>query len=215
MNARDLLPGFDNPVHDSQATFRVLLAALSEPGTVRPLPVGLTGPDPLGPAMTAVVLTLADLDTPLWLDLENPAQAHRVIDYLSFHCGCRVVPAQAEAAFALVTRAEALQLAGFNQGSMEYPDRATTLLVQVPALEGGPRRILRGPGIATTRTLQPTGLPADFDEQWRANGAGFPTGVDLVFCCGERIVALPRTTRIDTATVDTTAAAPTSPLENR
>lgn len=201
MNARDLLPGFQDLVHDSQTTFRVLLAALSEPGTVRAMPVTVTGPDPLDAAMTAVVLTLADLDTPVWLDIDDESTAQRVLRYLSFHCGCKVVDTPMTAAFALVTRPEQLLLAGFAQGSMDYPDHATMLLVQVASLTDGPQRILSGPGIASQQVLHVAGLPASFDEQWRANGAVFPTGVDLVFCCGDRIIGLPRTTRIDASNI--------------
>lgn len=197
MNARDLLPGFGDLVHDSQATFRVLLAALSEPGTVQVMPVAVIGPAPLGPAMTATVLTLTDLETPVWLDVADEVAARRVIRYLAFHCGCTCTDVQAAAAFALVTQPEQMQLAGFAQGSMAYPDRAATLLVQVASLTDGPERMLSGPGIGTEHAMQVAGLPPDFDEQWRANGTGFPTGVDLVFCCGDRIVGLPRTTRID------------------
>ena len=197
MNARDLLPGFADLVHDSQATFRILLAALSAPGAVHVLPVAVAGPDPLCPAMTAAVLTLADMETPIWLDLDDDAAARRVIDYLLFHCSCPWIDAPAAAAFALVTRPEQLCLAGFAQGSMAYPDRAALVLVQVPSLTDGPQRMLGGPGIRTEQAMQVAGLPVDFDAQWRANGASFPTGVDLVFCCGNRIVGLPRTTKID------------------
>ena len=203
MNARDLLPGFADPVHDSQATFRVLLAALSEPGTVQVIPAAVAGPQPLGPAMTAAVLTLADLETPVWLDIANDVAACQVIDYLSFHCGSTIIDVPAAAAFALVTQPQRLQLARFAQGSMEYPDRATMLLVQVASLTAGPQRMLCGPGIREQQAMHVAGLPADFDTQWHTNGAGFPTGVDLVFCCGDRIVGLPRTTRIDDSIVIT------------
>ena len=203
MNARYLLPGFADLVHDSQATFRVLLAALSEPGTVQIIPVTVAGPQPLGPAITAAVLTLADLETPVWLDIADDVAACRVIDYLSFHCGSTIIDVPAAAAFALVTHPQRLQLARFAQGSMDYPDRATMLLVQVASLTAGPQRMLCGPGIREQQAIHIAGLPADFDAQWYANGAGFPTGVDLVFCCGDRIVGLPRTTRIDDSIVIT------------
>ena len=206
MNARDLLPAFADLVHDSQATFRVLLAALSAPGTVHEFPVAVMGPDPLCTAATAALLTLADMETPVWLDVinhvadevANNIAARRVTHYLSFHCGCPITDVPAVAAFALITHPEQLSLVGFAQGSMAYPDRSTMLLVQVASLSDGPQRTLSGPGIRTRQALRIAGLPADFDEQWRVNGASFPTGVDLVFCCGNRIVALPRTTRIDT-----------------
>lgn len=191
---QSLLPGWADAVHDAQASFRTIMAALSEPGIVRTMPVAIDGPAPLASATTAVTLTLADLDTPLWLDPALGSEAVRT--YLRFHCGCPCTDAPEDAAFAIVAAPGSLSLQAFAQGSMEYPDRSSTLFVQVPALTGGPTRTLSGPGIAATRQLQVAGLPGDFDAQWRANGAGFPTGVDLIFCCGNQIVALPRTTRI-------------------
>ena len=63
-----IAPGFADPVFDSQATFRAALDALARPGRVAALPPVLTPPAPLNPATAALCLTLADLDTPLWLD---------------------------------------------------------------------------------------------------------------------------------------------------
>ncbi|MEN3296714.1 MAG: alpha-D-ribose 1-methylphosphonate 5-triphosphate synthase subunit PhnH, partial [Burkholderiales bacterium] len=45
--------------------------------------------------------------------------------------------------------------------------------------------------------LRVGGLPEDFDAHWGANAAAFPMGVDILFCCGNEIIGLPRTTRIN------------------
>lgn len=189
-----LLPAWEYSVHASQATFRCVLNALAEPGTLHTMPVDVAGPAPLEHALTALSLTLFDFETPVWRDAE--AKQASVSSYLRFHCGCPLVEAPADAAFALIVEPAKLDISRFAQGSMEYPDRSTTLLIQVPSLDGGPERILSGPGIAATRNLRVAGLPPDFDVQWRANTAAFPLGVDIVFCCGSRIIGLPRTTQI-------------------
>ncbi len=52
-----LAPGFADPVHDAQATFRAVMDALARPGLPRPLTPGLTPPAPLTPELAAVALT--------------------------------------------------------------------------------------------------------------------------------------------------------------
>jgi alpha-D-ribose 1-methylphosphonate 5-triphosphate synthase subunit PhnH len=41
------------------------------------------------------------------------------------------------------------------------------------------------------------GLPLEFWDAARANAARFPRGVDLLLCAGDRLAALPRTTRVE------------------
>lgn len=190
-----LLPAWSDGVHDAQAVFRCVLKALAEPGSNQALPVEITGPAPLNAAATGLCLTLADFETPVWLDDRTGMTA--VESYLRFHCGCPLTDDPATAAFAVVTHPEqGIALDRFAQGSMEYPDRSTTLLIQVPTLDGGPAHHLSGPGIERTRTLHVGGLPENFALLWQRNMAHFPLGVDLVFCCGNAIVGLPRTTQI-------------------
>lgn len=195
-----LLPGFDDPVDNAQQVFRAALDAFAHPGTVQPLPVASTGlPDGLSPAMTALLLTLADSDTPVWLpaDIGTAARA-----FLRFHCGCPLAETLAQATFVCVPAGYAMPpLAQCAQGDPAYPDRSATLLIEVAALHNAnahdDRYILRGPGIETTQTLHTVGLPNDFSAQWRANNAGFPLGVDLLLTAGDRFCALPRTTHLE------------------
>ena len=97
MNDSVLLPGWTDSVHDAQASFRCILKALSEPGTVQTLPVVIEGPAPLSPAATAVCLTLADYETPLWIGGSAHLQAAE--SYLRFHCGCPLVSDPAKAVY--------------------------------------------------------------------------------------------------------------------
>jgi len=191
----DLLPAWIDAVHDAQTSFRCILKALSEPGSIQTIAAKPGAPAPLHAATTAACLTLADFETPLWLDAA--ARTPAVEAYLRFHCACPLIDDPARAQFAVVTAFDPdFTLVRFAQGSMEYPDRSTTLLLQVPTLSEGPARILRGPGIPHTRVLKVGGLPDDFEAQWQKNAAAFPLGVDLIFCCGDAIVGLPRTTQI-------------------
>ena len=186
-----LQPGLADPVHDSQRFFRGLLRALAHPGQVVRLDGAPEGPRPLDPATAAAALTLLDGDTPLWIDwVANmpPLQA-----WLKFHCGCPFVERSQDAAFGLVADpANMPRLALFAQGLDLYPDRAATILLQVPSLEDGPAMTIRGPGIRDRATIAPTGLPGWFWNDWRLNAAQFPLGVDIFLTCGESLVGLPR-----------------------
>src|SRR3546814_15758536 len=94
------------------------------------------------------------------LGIDGIADTPPLRTYLKFHCGCPLVERSQVAAFALVTDpANMPRLALFAQGVDQYPDRAATLLLQVPSLEGGPAVTLRGPGIRDTAVIAPFGLP--------------------------------------------------------
>ena len=61
------LPGFEDLTHDSQSTFKVLLNALSRPGTINKITAQLTPPSQLNIACAAASLTLLDIETLVWL----------------------------------------------------------------------------------------------------------------------------------------------------
>ena len=182
--------GFANPVLDSQRCFRAVLEAMSRPGRIQQVEAGFTPPAPLNLAAAAVLLTLADADTPVWLDAPGAA------DWLRFHAGCPLVAEAAQAQFALASGAMPA-LATLNPGTEEEPHLAATLLVQVAALRPGAGWRLTGPGIEHEHRLLVEGLPADFPAQWAANHARFPRGVDVVLCCGNALAALPRTVMLE------------------
>ena len=186
-----LTAGFAEPVLDAQRCFRAVLDAMARPGRVRRLPGLPEPPAPLGAAAAAVLLTLADADTPVWLDGGAEAEA-----WLRFHAGAPVVAQPAEAAFLLACGTPPA-LHDLAQGSQEEPHRSATLVLQVAALEEGAGWRLTGPGIEQAHRLRVAGLPAGFAAEWQANHARFPRGIDLVLCAGDRLAALPRTTALE------------------
>ncbi len=191
--AFDILPGFADPVTGAQRTFRAILDAMAHPGTVTELPVTPPAPVPLMPATAAMLLCLADQDTPVWCD----GSAAAIEGWLGFHCGARLVVDAEAAVFALVTAAACLPaLDRFALGSDEYPDRSATVIVQVEALAGGPPLTLTGPGIRESVSFAPAGLPDDFRSRLALNHSLFPRGVDLIMTDGSKIAALPRSTRL-------------------
>lgn len=184
-----LTPGFVDPVIDAQAAFRAVLEAMSRPGRVVVAGTALRPPAPMNRAAAALLLTLADADTPLAQDGGEDVAA-----WLRFHCGAPLVAPEA-AAFVLATGA-APALASLVQGTEEEPQDGATLILQVEALVSGEGWRLTGPGIETEHRLRVDGAPEGFLAAWTRNRAGFPRGVDVVLCAGDRLAALPRTVSI-------------------
>ncbi len=189
--------GFADPVLGAQSTFRAVVDALARPGTAQPIAFPATPPLPLTAELAAVALTHFDHDTPVWLD-PTLMESDAVCTWLAFHTGAPVTTTPADAAFALVTAADLLPAFDrFAQGTDEYPDRSTTIVLAVPALEGGPALTLRGPGIMERAVIAPVGLPVDFVAQRLENRARFPRGVDLLLTAPGLVLGLPRTTRVE------------------
>lgn len=190
-------PGFADPAADAQSCFRAVLDAMSRPGTIVSAGAGLRPPTPLDPATAAVLLTLADNDTPLWLDPAATAApaASMAADWAAFHCGAPQAGSIGAAAFACALTMPALS--GLHPGTDLAPEESATLVLQVPALGQGASFRLSGPGLRAPALLRVEGLPGDFAAQWAANHALYPCGVDVVLCAGERLCALPRSVRIE------------------
>ncbi len=192
-SAPELRPGFGAPVADSQSVFRAVLAAMSEPGTVRTVAVELAAPAPLHPATAAVCLALMDFETPVWLDAAACTDAVRT--WLRFHCGCSLVADPAAARFVVAADPVTLPpLEGFAAGSEAYPDEGATLVLQVGSFYGGMPVTVSGPGIPIERAFGPEDVTRDFWLQRRAFEDLFPQGLDLVFTSGVGVAAIPRST---------------------
>lgn len=190
-----LASGFNEPVFDSQRAFRAAMQALANPGRVWPAGHGLDAA-PLSAAAASLVLVLCDYETPLFL-APSVASTPGIADYLRFHTDATLVTEPSAAAFALVDLAQDnLDVSAFAQGTAEYPDRSTTIIAMVSSLTDGSSITFSGPGIAGAAQLRVAGLPSGFADQWRANRAGFPLGVDVIFATSDTIVALPRSSRI-------------------
>ena len=186
-----LSAGFTNPVADAQACFRSVLDAMARPGRIHTI-TGIVAPAPLCEATAAVLLTLADHETPLWLDSSTKAAR----DWIAFHTGAAIVPAD-RSTFGVALALP--DLAGFPNGTDEMPETAATIIVQVDSLEAGQRFVLAGPGLREPAILAVTGLPPEFAALWQRNHALFPRGIDLILCAGVRLTALPRSVSIKDA----------------
>lgn len=176
----------DAPVEAARA-FRAALNALSRPGRIETL-TGGQAPAPLSTAAATLLLTLCDAETPIHL-----AGAHdtpELRQWIAFHLSAPIVT-RGEAMFALGDWAALLPLTDFPIGTPEYPDRSTTLIVEMASLEAHGAR-LTGPGIKDEARLN---LPET--AAFQSNRALYPQGLDFYFTAGDQIAGLPRSTIVE------------------
>jgi alpha-D-ribose 1-methylphosphonate 5-triphosphate synthase subunit PhnH len=192
----ELPAGFADKVLSAQSTFRSVMDAMGRPGSVQRIVAAAGTPSSVMRGAAAIALTLFDHDTPVWLD-PMMSETLDVAKWLKFHTGAPVVRDSSICSFALIGDAKALPaLDRFAFGSNEYPDRSTTLILQVDSLSQGPSFELRGPGIDGVAMLQATIQPHDLFERLAINAALFPRGIDVVLVHDDSIVAIPRSTRL-------------------
>jgi alpha-D-ribose 1-methylphosphonate 5-triphosphate synthase subunit PhnH len=192
----ELPAGFADKVLSAQTTFRSVMDAMARPGSVQRIVAAAGAPAAMMRGTAAIALTLFDHDTPLWLD-PRMSETSDVAKWLKFHTGAPVIADSSICSFALIGEARALPaLDRIAFGTNEYPDRSTTLILQVESLTQGPALELRGPGIDGTAVLQAAIQPPDLFERLAVNAALFPRGIDVVLVADDAIVAIPRTTRL-------------------
>ncbi|WP_199635645.1 phosphonate C-P lyase system protein PhnH [Serratia sp. PAMC26656] len=189
-----LLTGFEQPIDQSQHAFRLILKALSEPGytvTLQGCPVW----GALNAASTAALLTLADQETPI--QLCEAFKSEQVLTNIRFHSGAPLAAQPEEVCFALFdTQLQAADLLTLPHGSEISPEFGATVIVQLNGLEQGTPLRLTGPGIERQRQVSPQLPPALLDFLIN-RPLRFPLGLDILLTCGDRLLALPRTTRVE------------------
>lgn len=196
LGATSLKPGFADPVFDAQAVFRASLLATAYPGRVVSLDRACVAPQPLSSASAALCLTLMDFETPAWLDRQTAC--NETADWLRFHCSLPLRDDPVAARFAIITDPTNMpRLFEFFSGDVEYPDRSTTLIVQVPSLAEGPATTWTGPGIKSSAGVNLSGLPLWFWADWELNRDLYPRGIDVFFTSGNALVGLPRTIKVE------------------
>lgn len=185
--------GMSDPVMDAQAVFRVALAAMAEPGSIKPC-LQLAHA-PLPPIMAALALTLLDYETPY--ALTGLADDERIEGYLSFHTGAPRADA-AKAAFVLIhPRDFDVQLwRALPHGTADYPDASATVILDAGRFGEGFAVELSGPGLREPRPFCASHLAREFWTIAAENSALYPLGVDFMFCGDGEMAALPRSTRI-------------------
>jgi len=187
--------GFADKVFESTACFRAVLDAMSSPALPIALPVFPARPAGLSSTAVALLLTLADMDTPVWLGPGCDRPEAR--SYLRFHTGCPIAREPSEAAFAILpAAADPRALDGLPLGTAEYPDRSATVILLSGGLVAGAGPVFSGPGIDRPRAFDLADAHPDLWPRIARNQALFPRGLDWIFAGATDIAALPRSTEI-------------------
>ncbi len=185
---------FTEEAVQSSHAFRSIMQAMARPGRILELHTTFAAPEPLDMSAAAVARTLFDFQTLVWLgpSLRSPV----VQNYLRFHTGAPLTEERGIAHFALTLADDALRGTNrFMLGTDEYPDRSTTLVIQVAGfLPGGVE--LSGPGIPSRISFGAVGLDQSFWQEMAENHARFPVGIDVIFAAPGQVAALPRSTAV-------------------
>ncbi|RMA44262.1 phosphonate C-P lyase system protein PhnH [Rhodophyticola porphyridii] len=181
--------GFEAPAFDAAFAFRAVLQAMARPGRIETVSRAAP-PTPISAAAGAVILTLCDPETGVYLAPGHDTDAARA--WITFHTGAPFVRAEA-AVFALGTWDALAPLSAYAIGTPEYPDRSATLIVECDGLYAD-GAVLSGPGIRDRARLNLPEIAA-----FRANRARFPLGFDCIFTAGAQLAALPRSTQVTEA----------------
>lgn len=186
-------PGFADPVNDAQRVFRAALEALARPTLPQPVDARVAPPAPLGPVLGALTLTLCDEQTPIWLG--SALRTPDVVTWIRFHTGARIVDDADEAAFCLALADEVPPLDALRQGTDEEPHLSATVIVDGTGAEPRGELVATGPGVNGSVRWDGAGLPCSV-EDWAANTARFPRGVDVLIAGRDEVRGLPRTTAL-------------------
>lgn len=190
---------FEHKSYDSQYCFRALLTCMSEPSTIRTLDLSEAFGN-MASAMVQVAQTLADSSTPIMLSLSFMADAE-VLENMKFYVESPLTQRQDETVFYFVHRDDLVQVfthfVDFPNGTFEYPEQGTTIIVEVPSVETGVCLLLSGPGIKDTAEAYLGEVPLAFAHFLANRTPSFPLGWDFIFTCGQQVWALPRTTKVE------------------
>ncbi|MFG6083227.1 phosphonate C-P lyase system protein PhnH [Paracoccus litorisediminis] len=184
MDMQPISGGFADAPRQSALAFRAIIDVMSRPGKLATLQ-GATPPASLSVAAGTVILTLADANTGIYLagDLDSPA----LRQWIAFHTGAPITTADC-ADLAIGTWADLHPLDRYRTGTVEYPDRAATLIVELGETPA-PNASLTGPGIKDRIAAFVPG----------ARPTSFPLGLDLILTAGAQVSALPRSTQVEFA----------------
>jgi alpha-D-ribose 1-methylphosphonate 5-triphosphate synthase subunit PhnH len=164
----------------SNATFEALMWAMARPGEVRDLPV---------PGLAPVVEALIDLECAAYGD---STELRRLIAETGAAVSDEV--GTADHVFLEQLPDDPTSLAWVRCGSALYPDDGATIVVAARHGEGTRLR-MTGPGVDGTSQIRLALAPAFWE--LRARLCSYPEGFDLVVVDGLKLVAIPRSTKIE------------------
>lgn len=206
MSELNLLPAFEDTVEQSQAYFRFLLKAMSEPGTIidtdkfnidtskLDLSKATNTSQQVFSSTWEIMQAVLDSDCTIYLSpiLAEPT----LIQSIQFYTDATITDTTKNADFAFLTLAELTTTDEFNSGTLEAPHHSCTMVIQVNNITHNPQLILSGPGIKTSKSIEIENLSPEQTRQIENNHRNYPCGLDFIFTTPKQIMALPRSTLI-------------------
>ncbi|MDR2443522.1 MAG: phosphonate C-P lyase system protein PhnH [Deltaproteobacteria bacterium] len=197
-------PAFNDYTAASQTVFRAALTAMSRPATVREVDFEGLFKDtpPISVTLAALVMTLADHLTKVWLSKSLRGAS----DWLTFHLACPLADLDGDSDntkidAAIIVAANPQELPKFsalNRGTDRRPDTSATVMVAEALYSSSLKpnselsRWAYGPGLEEPKLFSAPILTKDFLSDWEENFQAYPMGVD-VFLTGQNLLAaLPR-----------------------
>ncbi|MDC7223555.1 MAG: phosphonate C-P lyase system protein PhnH [Spirochaetales bacterium] len=180
-------------VHDTQKAFRLITDCSAFPGKtadLSDLAKGITLDLPFSRGIALLCLTLLDGEVGFYTDDDSAAKRLSELTY------SRRTSLE-KAHFVLTGEGDpAALMEGAGKGTLVDPHLGATLIMPVDSLTEGVEYELRGPGIESTRRVRISSAHDWLTPLSRANRE-FPLGVELYLLDREeRLMVLPRTTRI-------------------
>lgn len=188
-------------VHDTQEVFRTILHCMSRPGTIQNIEGrGNCGEqlEDCNDALFLTAMTLLDAEVSFYIIGEN---AKRIGELFAAHTLSKAVDlSEADYLFILQDADPQMICEAFTKakiGTLRDPQQSATIIMETEKLTNDPQLLLRGPGIATTETVQITA-----SEVWKHERAlvnqEYPLGVDMIFIDRQNdMMCLPRTTMLN------------------
>jgi alpha-D-ribose 1-methylphosphonate 5-triphosphate synthase subunit PhnH len=176
-----------------QQTFRVLLNAMSRPGSIGLLPV----PEQPGQSrLLPVAEALVDHEVTFAMLAERP----ELIDAVLRLTGSR--QAAVESADYVFCEAASLAetLGRVKDGTLEYPDRSATVICEVEEVQEtrSDGVEMSGPGIKDSTRVHVRGFGPEAQAAFRSRNSLPPTGIDVVFVSrAGHVTCLSRYTRLE------------------
>jgi alpha-D-ribose 1-methylphosphonate 5-triphosphate synthase subunit PhnH len=184
-----------DPVHETRATFRALVDAMSRPGTVQSLPVT--------PADRAVLATLVDHEVTVHTrddDLRAALSTEGRLSEAAFE----------DADIIHVRSTTNGRICNADRGTLTEPSGGATVVYAVEQLMENAERdtadadrwtqlSLSGPGVPDVRSLTVTGLATDEFVALADAQSTFPRGVDAILATDATVAALPRSVALEVA----------------
>ena len=198
--------GVDPRIIGTQQTFRVALAAMTTPGRIGQLAWEpelsdqIAGPDRW---LAALLLALADHEVSLAVELADRSNTFAG-EIVRWTRAAMAIPDAADMVVAEAGTMDAGLPARLRRGSLQYPDDATLLIIQVERLgddaTGGTVLSLEGPGVDGRISLRVDDVSPDVIAARDVAVSQYPTGIDLLLVDRDgRIAGIPRTTVITVA----------------